>query len=98
MPLLYGGWPVRGGCVNSKQSSTEMCSTITTANKNTTITTATTTATTTTTTTSTTATTTTKTSTTAPLPRNLCSEQCQPRAQEVVPRTSQRFGKTCTEI
>ena len=25
MPLLYGGWPVMGGCVNSKQSSAELC-------------------------------------------------------------------------
>ena len=25
MPSLYGGWPVRGGCVNSKQSSVELC-------------------------------------------------------------------------
>ena len=25
VPSLYGGWPVRGGCVNSKQSSAELC-------------------------------------------------------------------------
>ena len=25
MPSLYGGWPIRGGCVNSKQSSAELC-------------------------------------------------------------------------
>ena len=25
VPLLYGGWPVRRGCVNSKQSSVELC-------------------------------------------------------------------------
>ena len=24
VPSLYGGWPVRGGCVNSKQLSTEL--------------------------------------------------------------------------
>ena len=25
VPSLYGGWPVRGGCVISKQSSAELC-------------------------------------------------------------------------
>ena len=25
VPSLYGGWPVRGGCVNSKQSSADLC-------------------------------------------------------------------------
>ena len=24
-PSRYGGWPVRGGCVNSKYSSSELC-------------------------------------------------------------------------
>ena len=25
MRLLYGGWPLRGGCLNIKQPSTELC-------------------------------------------------------------------------
>ena len=32
--LLYGGWPVRGGCVNSKQSSEELCHTNLPSEKN----------------------------------------------------------------